>query len=96
MTLVPGEAGTSRTRQAPKRPSISWVMVLPLRLKFSRCFFASFWAFSMAIGTLLALPYPDLDGLLAITDDHQRAEAEAPAALDRGRGAEDAHGGGFE
>ena len=47
-----------------------------------RFFFASSTPLRIASGTSPALPRPDADVARAVTDDDDRAEAEAPAALD--------------
>jgi hypothetical protein len=56
MTPVPGEAGFSMTRPAPKMPSVSCVMVFMCLGTLNMFFFASSTAFWMATGTSLALP----------------------------------------
>ena len=45
-----------RTRQAPKEPVTSWGIVDPTSENDRMRRLASFWAFSIAVGTWFALP----------------------------------------
>ena len=56
MTPVPGAAGFSSTRPAPRWPMIGWVIVEPASGTWKRFFLASSVPFWMARGTSLALP----------------------------------------
>ena len=56
ITPVPGEAGLSRTRPAPKMPVVWWVIVLPCLGTRKRSFLARSTPFWIASGTSLALP----------------------------------------
>ena len=89
MTPVPWLAGLRRTLLAEKTVRTSCGIVVPTIGILMMFFFASSTPLRIASGTSPALPRPDADVAGAVADDDDRAEAEAPAALDDLRDAVD-------
>src|SRR5215204_36181 len=79
ITPVPGEAGRSRTTPAAFSPCTGCGIVPWIRGTAKKCFFASL---GDRRGHLLGLAVSDAHSSVAVSDDHQRGEAEPPAALD--------------
>ena len=81
MTPVPGDAGSMTTRDAPNRPRTRCGIVLPLVEMATRFLRASLRALLDGLRHLVRLAEADADAALAVADDDERGEREAPAAL---------------
>jgi len=92
---VPGRAGTRTTLLAPLVPLTVCGIVVPLRLTLTICLRASLVAFLDGGRDFVGFAVSDADIATAIPGDHQRAEAERPAALDDLGAAVDSHDGAF-
>ena len=61
---------------------IGWMIVLPARGTLKTFFLASSAAFCMARRDFLGLAVAEADAAVAVADDHEGGEGEAPTTLD--------------